>query len=63
MSATYQVHLCGGPARVHPAGRPEARRPGASRLELIAAWKQRHGKVDMYRLSGVPGSRAKALDA
>ena len=61
MSATYRAHLCGRRPRVQPADRPEG--PGASRLELIAAWKQRHGQVDMYRLSGVPKSRPKGLDA
>ena len=60
MSATYRPHLSGRRPHVQPA---EARRPSATRLELIAAWKERHGQLDMYRLSGVSKVPARTSDA
>ena len=60
MSSTSPVHLyvvglCPSPA---PAWNPRV--TGATRLELIAKWKERHGYVDMSRLADPSRSRARA---
>ena len=57
MSATYSGTLMRQRSHLQPADVREAGRPGASRLELIAAWKERHGQVDMHRISGLPRPR------